>query len=102
METLTCRTSNNSCMDRGSRRLDRDCLGRRVDGWRAKDYNLCLSMPSDGTVLIAGAGIGGLALGCALQQAGIGFEIFERAPSLGVAGAGIVMQTSAMLALRHL
>src|SRR6478735_3458463 len=59
-------------------------------------------MPIDGTVLIAGAGIGGLALGCALQQAGIAFKIFERAPSLGAAGAGIVMQTSAMLALRRL
>jgi 2-polyprenyl-6-methoxyphenol hydroxylase-like FAD-dependent oxidoreductase len=59
-------------------------------------------MPMDGTVLIAGAGIGGLALGAALQQAGIPFEIFERAPALGSAGAGIVMQTSAMLALRHL
>src|SRR5450432_1321957 len=59
-------------------------------------------MPSGGRVLIAGAGIGGLALGAALQQAGKEFEIFERAPSLGAAGAGIVMQTSAMLALRHL
>jgi 2-polyprenyl-6-methoxyphenol hydroxylase-like FAD-dependent oxidoreductase len=58
-------------------------------------------MAIDGTVLIAGAGIGGLALGCALQRAGIPFEIFERAPRLGEAGAGIVMQTSAMLALRH-
>ncbi|MEP7049200.1 MAG: FAD-dependent monooxygenase [Pseudomonadota bacterium] len=59
-------------------------------------------MPIDGTVLIAGAGIGGLALGCALQQAGISCEIFERAPALGSAGAGIVMQPSALLALRHL
>jgi 2-polyprenyl-6-methoxyphenol hydroxylase-like FAD-dependent oxidoreductase len=41
-------------------------------------------------------------LGCALQRAGVAFEIFERAPSLGTAGAGIVMQPSAMLALRHL
>src|SRR4051812_14365295 len=60
------------------------------------------NMSKHGTVLIAGAGIGGLALGCALQRAGISFEIFERAPSLGAAGAGIVMQTAAMLALRHL
>jgi 2-polyprenyl-6-methoxyphenol hydroxylase-like FAD-dependent oxidoreductase len=59
-------------------------------------------MPIDGTVLIAGAGIGGLALGCALQRAGIAFEIFERAPRLGEAGAGIVMQTAAMLALRQI
>lgn len=59
-------------------------------------------MPNHGTVLIAGAGIGGLALGCALQKAGIAFEIFERAPSFDNVGAGIVMQTAAMLALRHL
>jgi 2-polyprenyl-6-methoxyphenol hydroxylase-like FAD-dependent oxidoreductase len=59
-------------------------------------------MPNHGTVLIAGAGIGGLTLGCALQKAGIAFEIFERAPTLGVAGAGIAIQTAAMLALRHL
>jgi 2-polyprenyl-6-methoxyphenol hydroxylase-like FAD-dependent oxidoreductase len=59
-------------------------------------------MASHGTVLVAGAGIGGLALGCALQQAGMKFEIFDRAPSLSVAGAGIVMQPAAMLALRRL
>src|SRR6478736_4729005 len=59
-------------------------------------------MPNHGTVLIAGAGIGGLALGCALQQAGIPFEIFERAPALGAAGAGIVMQTAAMFALQRI
>jgi len=59
-------------------------------------------MPNHGTVLIAGAGIGGLSLGCALQLAGIPFEIFERAPTLGAAGAGIVMQTAAMFALRRI
>lgn len=59
-------------------------------------------MPFSGTVLIAGAGIGGLALGCALQRAKVPFEIFERAPALRPAGAGIVMQTAAMLALREI
>lgn len=59
-------------------------------------------MPIDGTVLVAGAGIGGLTLGCALQRAGLKFEIFERAPSLAEVGAGILVQTAAMLALRRL
>jgi 2-polyprenyl-6-methoxyphenol hydroxylase-like FAD-dependent oxidoreductase len=61
-------------------------------------------MPIDGTVLIAGAGIGGLALGCALQRAGIEFEIFERASTLSDsrAGMGILVQAGAMQALRHI
>ncbi len=59
-------------------------------------------MPIAGTVLIAGAGIGGLALGCALQRAGIPCQIFERAPAFNVAGAGILIQPAAMLALRQI
>ena len=57
------------------------------------------AMAFEGAVLIAGAGIGGLALGAALARAGVPFEIFERAPALGEAGAGIAVQTGAMLAL---
>jgi 2-polyprenyl-6-methoxyphenol hydroxylase-like FAD-dependent oxidoreductase len=56
----------------------------------------------DGKVLIAGAGIGGLTLGCALRRAGVACEIFERQAELRAAGAGILVQTSAMLALRTL
>jgi 2-polyprenyl-6-methoxyphenol hydroxylase-like FAD-dependent oxidoreductase len=56
----------------------------------------------DGRVLIAGAGIGGLTLGCALRQAGVACEILERQPASRVVGAGILVQTSAMLALRTL
>ncbi|MEO6598682.1 MAG: FAD-dependent monooxygenase [Polyangiaceae bacterium] len=59
-------------------------------------------MPIDGIVLIAGAGIGGLALGCALQRAGIEFEIFERTSTLRESGAGILVQAGAMQALRHI
>jgi 2-polyprenyl-6-methoxyphenol hydroxylase-like FAD-dependent oxidoreductase len=59
-------------------------------------------MELDGKVLIAGAGIGGLTLGCALRRAGIACEIFERQAELRPAGAGILVQTSAMLALRTL
>jgi len=52
-------------------------------------------------VLIAGAGIGGLTLACALAKKGIEARVFERAPSLGAAGAGITVQANAMAALRH-
>jgi len=54
------------------------------------------------TVLIAGAGIGGLALGDALQRAGIKYEIFERAATMREVGAGILVQAGAMRALRQL
>lgn len=59
-------------------------------------------MRLDGKVLIAGAGIGGLTLGCALRRAGIDCEIFEREAELRTVGAGILVQTGAMLALRSL
>ncbi len=59
-------------------------------------------MSFDETVLIAGAGIGGLALGVALQQARIKYEIFERVAILREAGAGILVQAGAMRALRHI
>ncbi len=53
-------------------------------------------------VLIAGAGIGGLTLGHALLQRGFEVEIFERAPALLPLGAGITIQSNAVLALRTL
>ncbi|MET0791745.1 MAG: FAD-dependent monooxygenase [Polyangiaceae bacterium] len=59
-------------------------------------------MSFEQTVLIAGAGIGGMALGLALQHAAIKYEIFERAASLREAGAGILVQAGAMRALRHI
>ena len=39
-------------------------------------------------VLIAGAGIGGLATALALQRQGQGFELWEQASALGEVGAG--------------
>ena len=50
-------------------------------------------------ILIAGAGIGGLTLGCALSRHGIPFRIFEKAPELKPAGAGIALAENALRAL---
>lgn len=53
-------------------------------------------------VLIAGAGIGGLTLACALRKAGLSATLFERAEALRPVGAGITVQMNAMAALRSL
>ena len=53
-------------------------------------------------ILIAGAGIGGLTLGCALARQGRDFRIFERAPELRPAGAGIALADNAFRALAHI
>jgi 2-polyprenyl-6-methoxyphenol hydroxylase-like FAD-dependent oxidoreductase len=53
-------------------------------------------------IVIAGAGIGGLTLGCALARAGLPFVIFERAAQLRPAGAGIALSQNAFSALEHL
>ncbi|MFT7390111.1 MAG: 2-polyprenyl-6-methoxyphenol hydroxylase-like FAD-dependent oxidoreductase [Paracoccaceae bacterium] len=54
------------------------------------------------TVLIAGAGIGGLTLGLSLFQAGIPFRIFESAPELRPLGVGINLQPHAVRELAEL
>jgi len=53
-------------------------------------------------ILIAGAGIGGLTLGCALARAGRPFHLVERAPELRPAGAGIAMSANAFRALSYI
>ncbi len=54
------------------------------------------------TVLIAGAGIGGLALGLSLHQAGIPFRIFEAVHELRPLGVGINLQPHAVRELFEL
>ena len=54
------------------------------------------------SLVIAGAGIGGLTLAAALQRQGLDVHVYERAPRLDPVGAGITLQMNAMLALRGL
>ena len=49
--------------------------------------------------IIAGAGIGGLCAALALARAGLRVSVFERAPLLEEAGAGIQLPPNAMRAL---
>ena len=48
------------------------------------------------TVLISGAGIGGLCLGLSLQQLKIPFQIFESSVSIEPLGVGINLQPNAV------
>ena len=56
----------------------------------------------DCKILIAGAGIGGLAAACCLMKAGHRVEVYEQAPQLTEVGAGIQVSANAMHVLRHL
>ena len=53
-------------------------------------------------ILIAGAGLGGLAAASCLMKAGHRVEIYEQAPQLGEIGAGIQISANAMHVMRHL
>ena len=53
-------------------------------------------------ILIAGAGLGGLAAASCLMKAGHRVEIYEQAPQLGEIGAGIQVSANAMHVMRHL
>lgn len=53
-------------------------------------------------VVIAGAGIGGLAAGLALKRIGFDVEVIEQAAALGEVGAGLQLSPNAMKALAWL
>ncbi len=55
-----------------------------------------------GEAIIVGAGIGGLTAALALQRAGVGVRVLERAERLVPAGAGLTIQPNAVMALRRL
>jgi 2-polyprenyl-6-methoxyphenol hydroxylase-like FAD-dependent oxidoreductase len=54
------------------------------------------------TIIIVGAGIGGLTAAIALRQAGFGVEVYERAAGLKEVGAGIALAANAIRVLKHL
>jgi 2-polyprenyl-6-methoxyphenol hydroxylase-like FAD-dependent oxidoreductase len=53
-------------------------------------------------VVIAGGGLGGVALGRALRHRGIDFELYERATAFRPAGAAVAIQPNAIKALRKI
>ena len=53
-------------------------------------------------ILIAGAGLGGLAAASCLMKAGHDVEVYEQAPQLSEVGAGIQISANAMHVLRDL
>jgi salicylate hydroxylase len=55
-----------------------------------------------GKVIIAGAGLGGLAAASCLMQAGFDVEVYEQSPVLGEVGAGIQVSANAFHVMRHL
>jgi len=58
-----------------------------------------MNASQDDQIIIAGAGIAGLASGLALSQAGIKVRIFERAPELSAIGAGLQLSPNAVKVL---
>ncbi|CAN5532364.1 FAD-dependent monooxygenase [soil metagenome] len=57
---------------------------------------------SERKIVIVGAGIGGLVLTVALQQAGIDVEVYEQAETLDEIGAGVALWANATRLLHHL
>jgi salicylate hydroxylase len=53
-------------------------------------------------IIIAGAGLGGLAAAATLMKAGHQVEVYEQAPVLGEIGAGIQISANPMHVLRHI
>ncbi len=53
-------------------------------------------------IAIIGGGIGGVALARSLQQLGVDYHLFEKAPAFGEVGAGVQMTPNAVKALKAL
>src|SRR5687768_2997818 len=52
--------------------------------------------------VIVGAGMGGLTAALALRQAGYGIELYDRAPALAPAGAGVSLWSNGIKVLNRL
>src|SRR5205823_5718958 len=73
-------------------------------GWRTPDRadETAGRVMASRKILIAGAGIGGLATAACLLKRGFDVEIYEQAPALSEVGAGIQISANAMHVLRDL
>ena len=56
-------------------------------------------MKRDARIVIVGAGIGGLAVACALLRRGFDVEVYEQATQLGEVGAGVQISANGAKAL---
>lgn len=59
-------------------------------------------MSSHPPILVIGAGIGGLTTAVALQKQGFPVEVYEKVPELKGLGAGLILATNAMKALKSM
>ena len=59
-------------------------------------------MVTSNRILVAGAGLGGLAAAGCLLEAGFDVDVYEQAAALGEVGAGIQVSANAMHVLNHL
>lgn len=59
-------------------------------------------MPAVGRVLVVGAGIVDPTLACALSRRGVDVEIVELKPEFRIPGAGMILQGTALRALRDI
>ena len=75
---------------------------KRQFEWQAKHHHLTANVAANPSIIIVGAGIGGLTLALTLHQIGVPCVVLEQAPTLGPLGVGINIQPNAVRELYDL